>query len=285
MYFWGSLNEYVFGLTLEGRIMLVTLDNLNFSAFKFNEETAMPVEKMCEPLLKFGISNFGYVKIHQDGTMLRLSADKEWSRKYFLSQYYNDPSFYHFEDIPENGSRVRIYTNMPTGGVYSELYDHNIWNIYTLYERGQDSAEVWFFASTRENTGIIDFYINHQDILERFMLHFKEQAGDLMKTNSMDALIKTELKINESKRQEESAIKDFLTQIGKYNKDKKLFLSGREMECVQHLMAGKSTKEIAKFLTLSPRTVEFYINNIKRKAQCKKMCQLLKILFEAQKIH
>lgn len=48
-------------------------------------------------------------------------------------------------------------------------------------------------------------------------------------------------------------------------------LTDREVECLRLISIGKTYKEVACCLTLSPRTVESYINSIKYKlnANCK----------------
>ena len=42
-----------------------------------------------------------------------------------------------------------------------------------------------------------------------------------------------------------------------------IHLTEREAQCVYHLIQGKTLKSTAEILDLSPRTVEFYVNNIK----------------------
>jgi DNA-binding CsgD family transcriptional regulator len=54
-----------------------------------------------------------------------------------------------------------------------------------------------------------------------------------------------------------------------------LHLSYREAECVVHLLRGRSLKGIAKVLDLSPRTVEFYLKNVKRKLECRTKFELV----------
>jgi DNA-binding NarL/FixJ family response regulator len=44
----------------------------------------------------------------------------------------------------------------------------------------------------------------------------------------------------------------------------------REVECLSYLSLGKSAKEIAKTLELSPRSVEFYLSNLKQKSGLKR---------------
>ena len=51
--------------------------------------------------------------------------------------------------------------------------------------------------------------------------------------------------------------------------------SQREMQCLKLLLQGKSAKEIARILDLSPRTVEFYIRNMKKKTHCRTRSELI----------
>lgn len=48
---------------------------------------------------------------------------------------------------------------------------------------------------------------------------------------------------------------------------KNLFLSNREYQCLKLLAHGKRTKDIARLLEISSRTVEGYLNILKRKLE------------------
>jgi DNA-binding CsgD family transcriptional regulator len=52
-------------------------------------------------------------------------------------------------------------------------------------------------------------------------------------------------------------------------------LTSREYECVFLLIRGKSAKEIGALLSLSKRTIESYIENIKNKMDCKNKAEIL----------
>ncbi|KTD82220.1 helix-turn-helix transcriptional regulator [Legionella waltersii] len=52
-------------------------------------------------------------------------------------------------------------------------------------------------------------------------------------------------------------------------------LTQRECECVFLLTRGKSAKEIGELLSLSKRTIESYIENIKNKMDCKNKAEIL----------
>ncbi len=66
-----------------------------------------------------------------------------------------------------------------------------------------------------------------------------------------------------------------MEQIAKKGKIK---FTHRESQCLALLLYGKTTKEIADILCLSPRTIGFYVNNIKQKAGLNKKAILLKEL-------
>lgn len=57
-----------------------------------------------------------------------------------------------------------------------------------------------------------------------------------------------------------------------------IYLTPREEECAIYLMQGSTLKEIAKALELSPRTVEFYLKNIKNKLNCRTKFQMMRAL-------
>jgi DNA-binding CsgD family transcriptional regulator len=52
-------------------------------------------------------------------------------------------------------------------------------------------------------------------------------------------------------------------------------LSKREKECLQYLTRGMTAKQIARILNLSPRTIEFYIENMKNKLECHNRIELV----------
>ncbi|MBX9586086.1 MAG: helix-turn-helix transcriptional regulator [Gammaproteobacteria bacterium] len=59
-------------------------------------------------------------------------------------------------------------------------------------------------------------------------------------------------------------------------------LSKRERECIAYMMLGMSAKQIGKCLRLSPRTVEYYIYNIKVKYKCRTKTEVIVKTFNSQ---
>lgn len=57
-----------------------------------------------------------------------------------------------------------------------------------------------------------------------------------------------------------------------------LYLTRREAECIFYMLAGDNNTTIACKLKLSPRTVEFYIKNMKIKLGCHTKYELMDIV-------
>jgi DNA-binding CsgD family transcriptional regulator/predicted ester cyclase len=71
---------------------------------------------------------------------------------------------------------------------------------------------------------------------------------------------------------------DLLKGLGMRNySEKASLLSKRERECLNLLLQGKTAKETASFLRLSPRTVESYFEIIKGKLHCSNKGQLFSV--------
>lgn len=83
-------------------------------------------------------------------------------------------------------------------------------------------------------------------------------------------IIKNELKLNVSKNKSNlNDKKTFNPNLIGYE------ITDRESECLDHLVTGKTAKETAKIMDISPRTVEFHINNIKEKMGVKSKLELI----------
>jgi DNA-binding CsgD family transcriptional regulator len=53
------------------------------------------------------------------------------------------------------------------------------------------------------------------------------------------------------------------------------YLTQRELDCMLGFLNGETITQVADQLNLSPRTVEFYLNNMKRKLKCRTKAELI----------
>ena len=59
-----------------------------------------------------------------------------------------------------------------------------------------------------------------------------------------------------------------------------IYLTGREAETMVHLVLGKTIRETGEKMNLSPRTIEFYLNNVKRKLKVQRKTELIQKLLK-----
>ncbi len=159
------------------------------------------------------------------------------------------------------------------------LYNYKIlFNIHCpiyLFEKFDNYYDSFWFASQENNLAIYNFYLNNMNMLEKFKSYFKDKAESLIqKTDNNRLIIPNTMQSNLSRAKLISTPPDRLI-----NQHKPLLtLSKREMEVTQWLARGRTLKEIAKVLQLSPRTVEQYLNSVKRKTGLERKSQIIDLI-------
>ena len=147
--------------------------------------------------------------------------------------------------------------------------------IYFGY-RHKDYMELVGFGSNAYTGNFHTFCMQNLHVFRNFISYFREEAKDIIKAAQKEALNtppSSTYHLSSNTHQDFNGY-DF------FNKRKiSLRLTNQESACVQQLLQGKSFKETAKFLTLSPRTVESYIKNIKNKTGYESTSELLDFLF------
>lgn len=61
-----------------------------------------------------------------------------------------------------------------------------------------------------------------------------------------------------------------------------LYFTRRESECMVWLLRGKTINSVATILKLSPRTVEYYIKNMKNKLGCRTKFELIDLVYASE---
>ena len=61
-----------------------------------------------------------------------------------------------------------------------------------------------------------------------------------------------------------------------------LYLTYREAQCMLLFIHGKTVIKAARCLALSPRTVEYYLNNMKAKLKCRTKSELIEQILQTQ---
>jgi len=160
--------------------------------------------------------------------------------------------------------------HVPRYPLFQEASEFNIDNGTVIVLTGEDIVERYFFGSTRDNHQINHIYLHKQDLLNKFILYFKEQAYLLIKSSLKNKFFLPKQKDADKEFYNDNIINDFLEKI----KIKKFYvnvsgvdleISKKEAQILSLMKLGYSAKEIAKEVKLSVKTVEIYRCEIKNK--------------------
>lgn len=148
-----------------------------------------------------------------------------------------------------------------------------------------DYVEAISYASKAKDLKAISRFVSNIDLLENFITYFKKRAATLIKKACENRVVIPEImkgyqKVNQELKLGPADRKAFLEKIGYNNVITKLSL--REYECLQLIAQGKTLKEVANLLMISPRTVETYVNNMKEKFGCVTKSQLLNVYWKSK---
>lgn len=262
----------------------------NQSALNYSESLSDKLSEMCAPLFINGFTNFSYMKVLDCGYKIHICSNKSWLRFSFEQDLYNNINElykYVIKSPPSNSIQNALWITLPENPLFSALYDFNIWNGITLFERHETYFEVWGFSTCKDNLQIYEIYREEISMLKRFVFYFKENFVNLI--NNIDKTQMFILKDNINLMSFSSGNKfrmDFLnkTKINKFylnSAKNNCYLTKRELECLFHISSGKSMKETARFLHLSPRTVEQYLNNIKIKLNTTSKSKIIEFFLES----
>ena len=239
------------------------------------------VRQICAPLFQFlNITHFDWIRTYVDGTRARLSTQPEWVEHYFNQQYFKDSQLERYPSLYQSGFSVWDYAlgvgGSPVHNILKDMRenfnrDHGL-SILKVYDGYMDN---FIFTSTRENGEINEVYLRNLIPLEKFTIYFINAAAKLILEAEKNK-IKIPLTSEEFYSSDNSALMNstklsqFYEAIKVENvavrvEDKIIALSKQETKCLFYLRQGKRAKEIATILNLSPRTIEYYISNIKTK--------------------
>jgi DNA-binding CsgD family transcriptional regulator len=246
---------------------------------------------VCDNFFKLtGVTYFNFVRIYDDGARVSLYSDKKWAE--FVLKNHNKYNFIFEEKTKPKQSSILMWDVID--GIREDKltviareeykHDHGI----TLINRYNNFTEFCYFAASPENQHVNLFYINNRDVLQQFVLYFKDKSAALIRQAENNKYYLPEHPLywlKKATEQPDSAFqyKEFYKKfrINRFflnGELKDVYLSKREAECLVYLFDGKSPKNIAKDLKISHRTVEYYIEQVKIKSHCGLKDELLKKL-------
>lgn len=249
------------------------MNSVNFDSFikKMNRVYISPsqtrqMQEICSPLRKrHGIHHYFYLNIKRDGTGYFLSSFAESTRHWIENQYEMIPS------ILDPGSQLKFWFLFPPNEKFAPLLHElkvqfNIGNVINHYHLDKNSIQLFGFGSPMDFATASNRYLNHRDELENFCLDFKDRAKSILFEN------------DNQRTPIPNLFCPGLARLIPTNIGPTMPFTNREWDCIRLLEHGMTAREIGLELSLSFRTIEHHLENIKSKLGIQKKSQIIRAL-------
>ncbi len=245
------------------------------------------INKLTEPLQRhFGINYFCYQRVSNAGEWTLLSNNADWLHHSADKRFYLcDPSLVNPElcqsgfSFPETHQHADFQNALISDAV--SLYD--LCHTLAIIERTSAGCEYYFFTAPTGHAQVYNHYLNNMHLLRyTFSEYFKTQLARELATLDDHAVdIKLAKQALYGDKDNVLAVADTQSAAANFLADIKqmpvtVMLTPREQECLQLYRQGNTAKDTGRLLGISPRTVEYHLENIKQKYGCRNKRDLLK---------
>lgn len=243
--------------------------------------------EICKPIFReFNVTFFSQTRAFHDGQFAALMTDIQLS-EYYIDQKY---PFYYSQGkgiILNSGVYIESHLGeLSQQKIREEIKSFfNIDHIIYVIEHQNNYDDMFAFATTPENTKIVNEFINNLEFVKHFILYYKDKSLNLIKKVNkrqygcehfppkISCPSGTTIPNSHQKNLQDMPIRKVLVST----RGRNVYISNREFDCLKYAVKNYSLKEIGKLLGLSPRTVETYVNNLKYKLQCDSRSQLIDV--------
>lgn len=247
------------------------------------------MNKIALPLFEsFDLTFFSY-KLSQDDQFIFLTNNYLWLKNCIDKNYLN----YLTSFQPKHDTILwdAIDPDSPVMVVYNDARSNfNIDHGFTIIKSSDTKEEHFNFATRKDNNQINNFYLHHQEILERFILYFKDKARPIIEGALNHAInlkhigiIKNSLAKEEFYKEIDSFIEQ--TQIKTIEvpfNQKIIHIDYTLAHTAFYYIQGLSYKKIAKLMYVSIKTVEARVAKLRKITQTNNKQELRKFLNQTE---
>jgi DNA-binding CsgD family transcriptional regulator len=241
------------------------------------------IQQLCKPILDyFGITYFKLHRVYPNNSFVILSTHPHWIEYYFSNHYFETTD----TDCHERLSKFDyvLWDQWPEEdeSVWNIIHEANsfkITNAISIVLKFPDSVNVFSFGAPTKHEGIYNKYLVNMSVLEKFCYYFLSKAHNLItEANQLKSqLPKIDFTCKEDiKDSQKFELLDFfnLNTLSFCIDNKTIWLNEKETKIIICCLQGMSAKCIANKYDLSSRTVEWHIENMKKKLDCHTKSQL-----------
>ena len=216
-------------------------------------------DRYCRP---FNIFHFIYIEIFYSGKVDVISNNRKYLEIYLEKQFpFSSELKLMIDSSPLNENFFFLWPKNVNEKLPLLLDELLICNGITLFEKTKDSLQTFAFATDQLHDNLINFYINHFDVLKKIKQQFllAYTKNDTFHKNTF--FIPPVIRSNISNNGNLDFSKIRFDNIIKIN-EKIFSISNGKMKILKQLSCGKSSKEVATILGISPRTVEKQLESL-----------------------
>lgn len=248
-------------------------DHIPKKSLELHKVLASELNTDLAPLLShMGLTHFVYTRFQSGRKYMLLVNVHDDLEKFFTQNIDRHFDKQDFSIIPQGRYHV-FWPYAPNNPMLNCLKEWNIWNGFTILDRDEFAVEGFHFATTVNNNGILDLYMNQRALLDNFIVFFHQKLNKLLfKHNDLPTWdYPSGFQLDLSKKKTVVKIYDKIKNsiaLKKYHisyNGETSTLTRRHLDILNALSNGKTDKEIAQIYKLSPRTIESYILNIRYK--------------------
>ena len=245
------------------------------------------IKKFSSILNIIDIENFFHIRIIDEDNFFILSNNERIISLIYKNNEIGD----FFEKIVKKTTSGKIsfflWRSNESDAVLKKILPKKINNGISISLRLFNYVDIFSFSSNIESH---NFYLNHLNLLKRFIIYFRLKAKDVIDDvhHNHAHLLARRIKFNvATEDQKTNILENFRKQIPPrkliiQDNMQKIRLTPRETQHLFLMLEGKSMRKIAKELGISQRTVESCLESIKLKMGYTTKSRLLADFFEQQ---
>jgi len=251
-------------------------------------DTSSQIYSLCSELFKnTPITFFSYCRFTRDRQYTSAMSDPS------IYQYYTENNHHYVEfehcnydkDIPQGSFFSELVCVSPDEINLNKIYieKFNLTHFIGVVRKNNEYCDIYTFGATPNVKNMHNFYLNNINLLEKYIDVFHEPIQKIITQNTVPKLY-----VPDANRElisldfNDKRIENFSDIVAKTlnafnpddikNSEATIYkiLTERELDCLRLITRGLTSKEIARDLTLSFRTVENYCERLKIKLNCRR---------------
>lgn len=234
------------------------------------------VQELSSILSHLNITTFFQLRIFATGNFLVLSNSPEVYSFFESEQTIGNHFFQLIKNSQPGAINVNLWPSHTSDELLTKLHEMNIHHGISISYAIDNYVDIFSFATDQSHEGIINVYLNNVVLLKRFIVYFRFKAKKLLEQKTERSLFlnkKFEFRPNSAAKnlaclaRFKKKLTSWYLQSTLVNKiSKETVLTKKEMECLSHLLTGKSIKGVADEMNVSRKTVEACLKKVRTKA-------------------